>query len=288
MCLIPQVREAAAPPRTITSPPRAAYLGCGSSSTALLLNDPLHSDLVDAHEKVAAMLDQDSLPRAIVVVSPQWQTQEVVVTSAATPCLQDDYSHLATEYGGLPCPPGSPEVASQIIKLLGGGGVKCRADQQAPLVDAVVGPTMIMFPGADVPVVSMSVLSSLSSEEHVRIGTLLQPLCQEGVLFLGIGLSSNICLSPNIEMYQIVGDPLIVSAVKSFKDQLDVTVSGQRGDEIGEALIGWEQFPCARLNHPTEEHMMPLMVVSAAAGEAKAEKIDSSFAGVPISNYVFG
>jgi len=251
------------------------------------MNDPLHSDLIEALEKVGAMLDETGLPRAIVVVSPQWQTQEVVVTSAATTSLQDEYPQFETEYGGMPSPPGSPEVAAQIVKLLEGGGMKCSADQQAPLVDAVVGATMLIFPGVDVPVVSMSVLSSLSCEEHVRIGTLLQPLCSEGVLFLGIGLSSNICFGPNIEMCQVAGDPLLTAAVQSFKEELDATVTGRMGNDIGKALISWESFPCARVNHPTEEHMMPLMVVSAAAGSAKATRIDASFAGFPISNFVF-
>lgn len=286
MCLIPRVNDGALSPRAGEPPLKAAYVGCGSSATGLLMNDSLHSDLTEAHERVAAMLDEESPPRAIVVVCPHWQTEEVVVTSAARPHLQCDYLELVTEYGGMPRPPGSPEVAGQIISLLCDGGVKCSADQQAPLVDAVMGSTMLISPGADVPVVSMSVLASLSSEEHVRIGTILQPLCKEGVLFLGVGLSSNIALSPNIEMLQTAGDTFIASAVTAFKEKLDLTVTGQR-TEIGKALISWERFPFSRFNHPTEEHMMPLLVVAAAAGEAKATQIDGSYAGVPISNYVF-
>lgn len=245
------------------------------------MNDPSHTELVGAYEKVSAMFDQENLPRAIVVVSPQWQTDEVVVTSAAQPRFQDDYLQLNTEYGGLPCPPGSPEVAAKVVQLLSDGGVKCKADQQASFVDAVAGPTMLMFPEADVPVVLMSVLASLSTEDHVRVGTLLQPLCAENVLFLGLGFSSNVPMLP------IAGDPLIATAVRSFKEQLDRTVTGQGNGEIGKALMGWQRLPCARFNHPTEEHMMPLLVVSATAGVAKATRIDASFLGLPISNYVF-
>lgn len=284
MCVIPQLHEIAHAPRERRKP-RAAFLGCGSSSTALFMNDPCHSHLLDAHEKIADMLDQDRLPRAIVVVSPQWQTQEVTVTSAAKPRIQADCSQLDTEYGGMPCPPGSPEVAAQISKLLRDGGVKCTTDQQAPLVDVVS--TMLMYPGAEIPIVSMSVLASLSTEGHVSIGRLLQPLCKEGVLFLGLGLSSSIALSPNIDMLHTLGDPLIVSAVKSFKKALDLTVTGHRGDEIGKHLVDWECLPCARINHPSDDHMMPLLVVAAAAGDAKATQVDASFVGLPISNYVF-
>jgi len=284
MCLLPQTHEVAQAPQEPLRP-RAAYVGCGSSSSALFMNDSGHAHLLDAHERMAGMLDQDWLPRAIVVVSPQWQTQEVTVSSAAEPCAQADCSQLDTEYGGMPCPPGSPEVAAQIAKLLCDGGVKCNMDHQAPLVDVVSA--MLMYPAVQIPVVSMSVLASLSAEEHITIGTLLEPLCKAGVLFLGLGLSSSIALSPNIEMLQTPGDPLILSAVKSFKKALDLTVTGRRGDELGKQLLHWESLPCASINHPTHEHMMPLLVVASAAGDAKATQVDASFVGLPTSNYVF-
>lgn len=280
MCLGPRLDLRPATPATPTRP-RAAFIGCGSSSLALLMNDPSHTELVEAYDKVAAMLDPENLPRAVVVVSPDWQTQEVVVTSAAHPSFQGDYAELHTEYGGLPCPPGSPEVAAQIVKLLSDGGIGCTADQQASFVDAVAGPTTLMFPEADVPVVSMSVLASLSTEDHVRIGTLLQPLCDENVLFLGLGFSSN------VDVLQVAQDPLTSTAVQAFKEHLDLTVTGHRGGEIGRALMGWKRLPGADFNHPTGEHMMPLLVVSATAGNTKATQIDASFLGLPISNYVF-
>jgi aromatic ring-opening dioxygenase catalytic subunit (LigB family) len=261
---------------------RAAYVGCGYSSTGLILNDNAHIDLVEALEKVASMLDPDHLPRAIVAVSSQWQTDEVLVTSAEEPGFQRDYPELETEYGGLPCPPGAPDVAAEMLRLLQAGGIKCKADKTAKLADAVVGPTSLIFPAAEVPVVSMSILASLRAEDHVRIGSLLSPLCKEDVFFLGVGFSSN-----SFSLLPAPGDPLVLQAVKLFKKHLDLAVSGERDKKAGEALVKWERLPGARFNHMTEEHLMPLMVVAGAAGDMTATTVDTSFLGMPLSNYIF-
>ena len=69
-----------------------------------------------------------------------------------------------------------------MLQLLGEGGVKCKADCEARLADDVVGATSLIFPTVAVPVVSMSILASMSAEDHVRIGSLLQPLSEEGVV----------------------------------------------------------------------------------------------------------
>jgi aromatic ring-opening dioxygenase catalytic subunit (LigB family) len=225
---------------------------------------------------------EENLPHAIVVISPHWQTEEVVVSSSRQNGFRHSYEELMTEYGGLPCPPGSPEIASRILRLLEDGGVQCRADETAGIDDAVVGPIALMFPQADVPVVTMSILASLDAEDHVRIGQLLQPLCTEGVFFLGVGLSSN-----TLDCLEVSCDPLVRAASSVFQEHLDITVTQERGNVASRALLGWETWPCARVNHPTEEHLMPLLVVTAAAGDAKGAKIDTSFNGMPLSNYVF-
>jgi aromatic ring-opening dioxygenase catalytic subunit (LigB family) len=228
------------------------------------------------------MMDPANPPRAIVAISPQWQTEEVMVGSAEQPGFQFDYADLDTEYGGFQCPAGAPDVAARVLELLGEGGVKCKADCEARLADDVVGATSLIFPTVKVPVVSMSILASMSAEDHVRIGNLLQPLSEEGVFFLGIGFSSN-----SFSLMQVAGDPLVLGAAKLFKEHLDRLVTGQNCVKSTESLLKWESLPAAQFNHQTAEHLTPLMVVAAAAGNTRANTVDASFVGVPLSNYVF-
>jgi aromatic ring-opening dioxygenase catalytic subunit (LigB family) len=56
-------------------------------------------------------------------------------------------------------------------------------------------------------------------------------------------------------------------------------------------LSAWERAPSARLAHPREEHLLPLMVaLGAAEGEAATRvyhEIDF-FGGITVSSYRFG
>lgn len=257
-------------------------MACGTSSTELLFNDASHADLVQSLENIASVCDATSPPRAVVVVSSQWQAEEVLVTSADRPGFQQSYTEVVSEYGSLSCPLGAPDVAAQLLQLLEDGGVKCRADPTAQLMDAGIGPVALLFPGDDVPVVCVSLLASLDAKEHARIGELLQPLCWDDVFFLGVGLSSN-----PFPFLQVPGDPLILSATMAFKEELDLTVTGRKGRKVSDDLVRWESFPCARLNHATAEHLMPLLVVAAAAGSSTAAKFDTTFLGLPLSSYAF-
>ncbi|CAF3652941.1 unnamed protein product [Rotaria sp. Silwood1] len=105
----------------------------------------------------------------------------------------------------------------------------------------------------------MSILSSLSPAEHLLIGKALAPLRNENVLIIGSG-----------------------STIHGFKE--DEGQSSQFGDALIRAmtecdeherehiLLNWEQMlPHARVNHPHEEHLIPLHVIVGAAGADRAD-----------------
>jgi aromatic ring-opening dioxygenase catalytic subunit (LigB family) len=54
-------------------------------------------------------------------------------------------------------------------------------------------------------------------------------------------------------------------------------------------LVNWQQAPGARLAHPREDHLIPLMVVAGAAGADRGERIfmDTVLA-VDMASYQFG
>jgi aromatic ring-opening dioxygenase catalytic subunit (LigB family) len=78
--------------------------------------------------------------------------------------------------------PGSPEIARKAISLLQSSGIPAEEESSRGWDHGVFVPLKLIFAEADVPVVEMSILSSLDPAEHVRIGRALAPLRQQGSL----------------------------------------------------------------------------------------------------------
>ena len=56
-------------------------------------------------------------------------------------------------------------------------------------------------------------------------------------------------------------------------------------------LIEWETAPAARMAHPQEDHLVPLMVAVGAAGNDRATCVyheDNFFGGIAVSSFMFG
>jgi aromatic ring-opening dioxygenase catalytic subunit (LigB family) len=60
-------------------------------------------------------------------------------------------------------------------------------------------------------------------------------------------------------------------------------------DSRNERLTQWASAPAARAAHPREEHLIPLMVASGAAGDDRASvAFNDTFTGLRLSAYHFG
>ena len=54
-------------------------------------------------------------------------------------------------------------------------------------------------------------------------------------------------------------------------------------------LVDWENAPSARLAHPREDHLLPLMVAAGAAGSDTGKRVFvDEVASVAMASYVFG
>ncbi len=201
-------------------------------------------------------------PKAIVLVSAHWLESDVAVASVAKPELIFDYYGFPPHTYQLHYPaPGSPELSARIRALLASGSIASHADEQRGFDHGVFVPLLLMFPQADIPVVPVSLLSSLDAAAHIELGRALAPLRDEGVLIVGSGMSFH-----NMRGYR---DPRFAPISDRFDGWL---VDAVERDPVArdDALSNWIQAPDARLCHPpqAEEHLLPLMV---AAGAAKGD-----------------
>lgn len=223
--------------------------------------------MADFLKRVASTLPQR--PRAIVMISAHWLEPAFSVTSGHKPALIYDYHGFPRHTYELKYPaPGEPALAARVDRLLAEGGLPSRQDATRGFDHGMFIPMLLMFPDADIPVVQLSLVTSLDPETHLRAGRAIAPLRDEGVLIIGSGMSFH-----NMQGY---GDPRFGPISDEFDRWLTDTVE-KPWPMRHPALADWVQAPSARLCHPprAEEHLLPLMVVAGAAGEDAGRRVFS-------------
>ena len=205
-------------------------------------------------------------PKAVVMVSAHWIQSEVTVTSAAHPEMIFDYDGFPENTYELRYPaPGEPALAEKLVHLLKTAGIQARTNETRGYDHGMFIPMLLMFPEANIPVIQMSITKTLNPEEHIAIGQALESLRDEGVLIVGSGMSFH-----NMRGY---GDPRYGPISDIFDTWLTQSVESDPHTR-NKSLAHWEDAPGARQCHPpgAEEHLIPLMVVSGAAGQDKGVK----------------
>lgn len=222
-------------------------------------------------------------PRAIVLVSGHWLKPEFSLTGHERPPLIYDYNGFPPHTYELTYPaPGSPGVAEQVKQRLAASGMAARIDGERGFDHGMFIPLKLMFPGADVPVIQLSLRHDLDPAAHLAAGRALAALRDEGVLIVGSGMSFH-----NMRGY---GDARFTPISAEFDDWLTAAVQSAPAER--DALLrDWTQAPHARLCHPPggEEHLIPLLVAAGAGAESEGRKVYSErIMETTISAFRFG
>jgi len=249
-----------------------------------MANPPDHPKLWDKMgeylSSIAASLP--AKPSAIVVISGHWEEKNVTVNEARAPGMLFDYSGFPPHTYQLRYPaPGAPELAAEIRGLLGKAGFATAANDTRGYDHGVFVPFLLMFPEADIPLVQVSLLTSLDPRQHLAIGRALEPLRDKGVLIVGSGMSYH-------NMYEFRANS---HSLDPASKQFDVWLADALVDPDSRErkLAHWDEAPGARKIHPREEHLLPLMVVAGAAGEDKGRQMfNGTIWGKVLSGFQFG
>jgi aromatic ring-opening dioxygenase catalytic subunit (LigB family) len=234
-----------------------------------------------ARELAALPQQLPEKPKAVLVVSGHWEEREFKVgTSERPPMIFDYYGFPEHTYQISYPAPGSPELASRVRSLIESSGIKCQEDPSHGLDHGIFIPLYLMYPNADVPIVPLSLKSSYDPAEHIRLGEALRPLREEGVLIIGSGLSYH-----NMRGFRTGGG---AEVSETFESWLNETISQPSAALRNDRLVHWEKAPSARLAHPQEDHLLPLMVVAGVAGEGPGRRIFIDHVmGVAMASYRF-
>lgn len=221
---------------------------------------PMYATLSESLQRLPAELPET--PKAVLMISAHWITDEITVGTGATPGMLYDYYGFPEHTYAVQYPaPGDPALASRVEDLLEAGGIAVRRDAERGFDHGAFVPMAVAFPQAMIPMVQLSIRKDYDPQFHLQLGRLLAPLRQEGVLIIGSGLSYH-----NLRLLDQRG----AQPSAQFDAWLQQTVVHSDPDERAQELIQWEQAPAARLAHAHEDHLIPLMVAVGAAGADRA------------------
>lgn len=231
-------------------------------------------------QEVSASLPER--PRAILVISGHWEEPRFTVMSGERPGMLYDYGGFPKHtyeirYGA----PGAPEVARRVKALIEAAGLPAALDSTRGYDHGTFVPLAVMYPEADVPVLQLSLRHGYDPAEHLALGRALAPLRDEGVLIVGSGLSFH-----NLRAF----GPSARQPSEAFDGWLSESL-GAAPEERVRRLVQWDRAPAARIAHPQEDHLIPLLAAVGAAEQERATRIyhERDFmGGVTASSYRFG
>ena len=226
-----------------------------------ILGEPNHRAMVDFMKNLPSRLNR---PEAILVISAHWEEQHPTVLGASHPSMFYDYYGFPEKAYQIQYPaPGDPELAKQIVEMLGKNHIQAKIDLNRGFDHGLFIPLELMYPEANIPSIQLSLIRGLDSAAHVSLGKALRDLVSENILIIGSGFSFHNQLA-FFDSQSEYADP----ENDAFQNWLIETCTGNFSQEEREQrLIEWEEAPYARYCHPREEHLLPLMVCQGLANK---------------------
>jgi aromatic ring-opening dioxygenase catalytic subunit (LigB family) len=219
-------------------------------------------------------------PRALLVISAHWEEPSPTVMTAEHPPMLYDYYGFPPESYQITWPArGDPALARRVADLLQAAGFTTAFDPQRGFDHGTFVPLKVTYPAADVPTIQLSLKRGLDPAEHLALGRALAPLRDDGIFIVGTGMTFH-----NLRMF---GDPRAGAYSEAFDEWLRAVMARDPA-ERATGLTEWSQAPAARIAHPREEHLLPMMVTTGAAGDDPASlAFNGTFMGTRLSAYHF-
>jgi 4,5-DOPA dioxygenase extradiol len=243
----------------------SVFVSHGSPMLALEPELPAHQFLRGA----AALWPQ---PKAILAISPHWETEMPVVGASPYPeTVYDFYGFPPALYQLTYLAPGAPELAERVRALVTRSGVPAALDAEQGYDHGVWSPLRLLYPDADIPIAQLSMQSHLVTEYQYDMGRALSALRDDGVLIFCSGTMTH-----NLREMDRTGRAPVADWAIAFTEW----VADELAARDDAALLDYRrQAPAAARNHPSDEHLLPLFIaLGAASPGVPPERIHASYA----------
>ncbi|VVP41110.1 4,5-DOPA dioxygenase extradiol [Pseudomonas fluorescens] len=221
-------------------------------------------------------------PKAIVIVSAHWESNELLVSGNPQPDTWHDFGGFPQALFEVQYPaPGDPHMAAEVADRLEHAGLPARIDPKRPFDHGVWVPLSLMYPQADIPIVQVSLPTHGGPALQTRVGQALAGLRELGVLLVGSG-----SITHNLrELDWHAGPERVEPWAREFRDWMVEKLEAQ--DEV--ALHDYRrQAPNAVRNHPSDEHLLPLYFARGAGGTFSVSHAGFTLGALGMDIYRFG
>ncbi|KAF9456724.1 Extradiol ring-cleavage dioxygenase, class III enzyme, subunit B [Collybia nuda] len=237
-------------------------------------------------------------PKGVVVFSAHWETPgERLVTDYGdeNPLLMDYFGFQPALYELKFKSKGDPTLSRRVVQLFETSGQAARTTSNmehrgqdgrgypGPGLDhGVFIPFRLMF-GEEfmtIPIVQVSIDSSLSPKTNWSVGKAIERLREEGILVLAGGLTVH-----NLRDMSSFAPATAKPVYVEFNDAVTMAVTLPDAEERKQALMNLIKHPGFRTAQPREDHLVPLYV-AAGAGETGGVRIITSLYGA--QTFAFG
>ncbi len=219
------------------------FIGHGSPMNAISVND---------YTRALKRLSKDiEIPKAILMISAHWMTNDTEVTAMVNPKTIHDF-------GGFPKAlfevqynaPGAPDLATKIINSIKNPLIKSDLKDWG-LDHGTWSVLRHMYPNADVPVLQLSMDMTKPASYHYEIGKQLQFLREEGILIIGSG---NIV--HNLRQLDWNEKANTYSWAQSFDSWVKEKTLAKDFDSL---INNFLEAPGGSLSVPTPDHYFPFL-----------------------------
>ena len=197
--------------------------------------------------------------KAVLVVSPHWQTNRATVMATVTPETVHDFGGFPASLYRLQYPAvGHPDVARAAAGLLTAAGFAAQLDERRGLDHGAWVPLMHLLPQANLPVFQVSMPFNLTTCPALQMGQALAPLREQGVLIVASGSMTH-------NLYEVRQS---ASAALAYAQEFAGWVKTAVLSNAVSSLIDYRsEAPHAERAHPTQEHFLPMLVALGAKGD---------------------
>ncbi|KAG2841380.1 hypothetical protein PC116_g6256 [Phytophthora cactorum] len=220
----------------------------------------------------------ENLPKRILFVTAHWESESsgFEISNAAKPEMIYDYYGFPSEAYNVVYPAeGDSAFAQKVKEQLEKYNIKAKLVGRG-FDHGVYVPMLLIRPEADIPIVTMSINSRLSNQDHFDLGKAIAPFRDEDTLIFCSGQATH-----NMRASREHTNPLMPWAA-AFQGWLDNTLTSESTlgySERGVSIIDWPNAPAARLAHPTPDHFVPFVTAAGAGMEENRPAAEKLFGG---------